>query len=283
MEKKEETPAHLVTCHYLCHFSNIAFMPEVSMKNILRIFLIALFLADASVPKSYASGIVNDPIHTAVSEIQNTILNSAFAKDIALAIERLNEMKTQTLELFRFHAGLDDVWNSVIGEPLRNLIGQGNSSLQNAFSDFGMNTPQIEMFQSAGGPQDIRAALEEITGKIPETDARPYLVFDEMQVVDAFDFARQIREAGGVTRSAATQIAEQAANASPKGAVRLQAQATSQLIVLNQQNQEAMAKLIELEATKIAQVTREEKHAETERLKFMEDAGDYADSLARFF
>ena len=253
------------------------------MKNILRIFLIALFLANASVPKSYASGIVNDPIHTAVSEIQNTILNSAFAKDIALAIERLNEMKTQTLELFRFHAGLDDVWNSVIGEPLRNLIGQGNSSLQNAFSDFGMNTPQIEMFQSAGGPQDIRAALEEITGKIPETDARPYLVFDEMQVVDAFDFARQIREAGGVTRNAASQIAEQATTASPKGAVRLQAQAMSQLMVLNQQNQEAMAKLIELEATKIAQVTREEKHAETERLKFMEDAGTYADSVTQAF
>ena len=253
------------------------------MKHLLRISLLVLFLVNASVPKSYASGIVNDPIHTAVSEIQNTILNSAFAKDIALAIERLNEMKTQTLELFRFHAGLDDIWNSVIGEPLRNLMGQGNSSLRNAFSDLEMSTPQIEMFQTAGGPQDIRAALEEITGKIPETDARPYLVFDEMQVVDAFDLARQIREAGGVTRSAATDIAEQATNASPKGAARLQAQATSQLIVLNQQNQEAMAKLIELQATQIAQVTREEKRAETERLKFMEDAGDYADSLARFF
>ncbi len=44
-----------------------------------------------------------------------------------------------------------------------------------------------------------------------------------------------------------------------------------------------MAKLIELEATKIAHVTREEKRAETERLKFMQDAGDYADGLARFF
>ncbi len=250
------------------------------MKKTLRISLLALFLANASVPKSYAM-VVNDPIHTAVSELQNAILNSAFAKDIALAIERLSELRAQTLELLRFHAGLDDIWNSIIGDPLRNLIGQGNSSLRNAFADLGTSTPQIEMFQSANGPEDIRTALEEITGKIPETDARPYLVFDEMQVVDAFDLAREIREAGGVTRNAASQIAEQAANASPKGAVRLQAQAMSQLMVLSQQNQEAMAKLIELEATQIAQVTREEKHAETERLKFMEDAGDYADSLAR--
>lgn len=252
------------------------------MKKTLRISLLVLFLVNASVPKSYAI-VVNDPIHTVVSELQNAILNSAFAKDIALAIERLSELRAQTLEILRFHAGLDDIWNSIIGDPLRNLVGQGNSNLRNAFMDLGTSTPQIEMFQSAGGPEDIRRALEEITGRIPETDARPYLVFDEMQVVDAFDLARQIREAGGVTRNAASQISEQAANASPKGAVRLQAQAMSQLMVLNQQNQEAMAKLIELEATQIAQVTREEKHAETERLKFMEDAGDYAEGISRAF
>lgn len=247
------------------------------MKNILRISLLVLFLVNASVPKSYAT-IVNDPIHTAISEIQNTILNSAFAKDIALAMERLNEMKTQTLELFRFHAGLDDIWNSIIGDPLRNLFGQGNTSLRDAFIDLGVITPQIEIVQGAGSPADIRLALEQITGEIPDTDARPYLVFDEMQVVDAFDLARQIREAGSVTRNAAEQIAQQAISASPKGAVRLQAQAMSQLMVLNQQNHEAIAKLIELEATKIQQVTREEKRAEIERLKFMEDAGDYANS-----
>lgn len=252
------------------------------MRSIFKASILALLIVNATAPRSYAQ-IVNDPIHTAISEIQNTILNSSFAQDIALAIDRLNELKAQTMELMRFHAGLDDIWNSIIGDPLRNLIGQGNQNLRNAFSDLGFNNPQIEMFQNAGSPQDIRSALEEITGKIPETDAQPYLIFDEMQVVDAFDLARQIREAGGVTRNAATQISDQAANASPKGAVRLQAQAMSQLMVLNQQNQEAMAKLIELEATKIAQVTREEKRAETERLKFMEDAGDYADSVARAF
>ncbi len=110
--------------------------------------------------------VVNDPIHTAVSEIQNAILQTQFAKDIALAIEQLNELRVQTVELLRFHAGLDEIWNSIIGDPLRNLIGQGNSNLRGAFTDLGMSTPQIEMFQSASGPEDIRAALEKITGKI---------------------------------------------------------------------------------------------------------------------
>lgn len=251
------------------------------MKNTLRNILFILLLLGTRVPNSFAL-IVNDPIHTAVNQLQNAILQNEWARDIALAIERLNELRTQTMETFRFHAGFDEILNSLIGDPFRNLASEGHTNLQDAFAGFGPISPQIEIFQG-GGPQDIRVALEEITGKIPETDARPYLVFDEMQVTDAFDFAHQIREAGGITRNAANQIAEQAISASPKGAARLQAQAASQLLILNQQNQEAMAKLIELEATKIAQVSREEKRIETERQKFMEDAGDYANGIARAF
>ena len=234
------------------------------------------------VPNSFAL-IVNDPIHTAVNQLQNAILQNEWARDIALAIERLNELRTQTMETFRFHAGFDEILDSLIGDPFRNLFGGGHTDLQDAFAGLGPISSQIEIFQGGGGPQDIRAALEEITGQIPETDARPYLVFDEMQVTDAFNLARQIREAGSVTRNAASQIAEQAISASPKGAARLQVQAASQLLILSQQNQEAMAKLIELEATKIAQVSREEKRIETERLKFMEDAGDYANGIVRAF
>lgn len=252
------------------------------MKKTLKKFFFILLLVTLAAPPSQAV-IVHDPIHTAVSQLQNAILQSEWAKEIALAIERLNELRAQTLELLRFHAGLDEIWDSIIGDPLKDLLGQGRSSLRDAFIDLGLITPQIEIFQGAGGPRDIRAALDQITGEIPETDARPYLVFEEMQVVDAFDLARQIREGGSVTRSAADQIAEQAKGASPKGAARLQAQAASQLMILGQQNQEALAKLLELEATQIQQVTREEKRIERERLKFMEDARDYAEGIARAF
>ncbi|HOW87319.1 MAG TPA: hypothetical protein PKV84_01510 [Candidatus Omnitrophota bacterium] len=252
------------------------------MKKSSKILFLAVFLISVAIPRSYAL-IVNDPINTAVNQLQNSILQTEWGQQIALAIEHLNQLTNQTVELFRFHSGLDEILRSIIGDPIRNLLGQGTTSLQNAFRDIGFTSPQIQMVQGANGPEDIRSALEDLTGKIPETDAKPYLAFDEMQVVDAFDLARQIREAGSATRTAATEIADQAATASPKGAVRLQAQAMSQLMVLDQQNQEAMAKLLELEATKIAQVSREEKRVETERLKFMEDAGDYAENISRAF
>ncbi|MDP2643552.1 MAG: hypothetical protein Q8P24_01290, partial [Desulfobacterales bacterium] len=80
---------------------------------------------------------------------------------------------------------------------------------------------------------------------------------------------------GENTRAAARAISEQAKTVSPKGAARLQSQALSHVIELNQQNQEAMAKLIELEATQIEQVSREEKRLERERIKYMDDAKWY--------
>jgi hypothetical protein len=249
-------------------------------KKTLMIFVLSLFLASIPVPKSYAL-IVNDPILTAVNELQNSILQTEWAKDIALAIEHLSELKSQTLELLRFHSGFDEILSSIIGDPLRNLINQGSQSLRDAFVDLGVTTPQISIFEGASGPQDIRAALDQITGDIPDTDARPYLVFDEMQVTDAFDLAQKIRAAGMDTRSAANAITQQAAAASPKGAARLSVQAASQLMVINQQNQEALAKLIELEATQVAQEMRGEKQSETERAKVISDAGDFADVMSQ--
>lgn len=265
-----------------CHKFSIFVLQGAFMKKLFRVLAVTIFVTALAVPSSFAI-VVNDPILTAVTELQNSILQTEFGQQIALAIEDVTQLTRQTLEMFRFNSGLDEIFSSIIGEPLRNILGQGTLNLRNAFSDLSLTNAQIQMVQGANGPEDIRSALEEITGQIPDTDARPYLAFDEMQVVDAFDLARQIRESGTVTRDAATQIADQAQTASPKGAARLQAQAASQLIVLNQQNQEAMAKLLELEATKIAQVTREEKRVETERLQFMDDAGAYADGISTAF
>lgn len=255
---------------------------NIRIKQSLTIFLLVLFFLSASSAKSYAL-IVHDPIHTAVNELQNAILQSEWAKEIALALEHLNELRTQTLELLRFHSGLDEILGSVIGEPFRNLVDEGRQSLRDAFTDYGLITPQIEIMSGSGGPEDIRSALDEMTGQIPDTDAKPYLVFDEMQVTDAFDLARQIRQAGEATRQAADEIANQAKDASPKGALRLQAEASSKLMVLNQQYQEAIAKLIELEATQIEQVTREEKRTEREKFKFLEDVSSYSDGVVEMF
>ena len=50
-------------------------------------------------------------------------------------------------------------------------------------------------------------------------------------------------------------------------------------MVLGQQSQESIAKLLELEATQIEQVSRREKDAERERLRFIRDTSDYLDGI----
>jgi hypothetical protein len=100
-----------------------------------------------------------------------------------------------------------------------------------------------------------------------------------MQVVEAFQLAGQIRDGGQDLRDAAHEIETEAQTASPKGAVRLQAQGIGELMVLGQQSQESIAKLLELEATQIEQVSRREKEAERERLRFIKDTNDYLDGI----
>ncbi len=252
---------------------------ETFMKNVLKILFLFLLLAGTQIPASEAALPTFDAVNAALNEIRNALMESQFAQDIALAIERLNELKAQTLEMLRFHSGPDEILDSLIEDPLKSLTRLGRGSLRDAFMDSGLITPQLQILEEGGEPSDIRASLEAITGKIPQGNARTYIPFEEMQVVDAFDLANQIRKGGQDTRDAADLIAEQAKSASPKGAARLQAQGVSQLMVLEQQNQEAMAKIIELEATQVEQVSREEKQAERDRLKFMEDTNEYLDAV----
>ena len=185
----------------------------------------------------------------------------------------------QYQELIRFNSGLDSVLKVFVGDSYRDLLRFGNTGLRDAFGDFGGVTPSIEFLDQASSPQDIRTSLETITGPIPESSERPYIPFEEMQVVEGFQFAQEIRKAGDETRDAAESISEQAQTASPKGAARLGTEALSRMMVLSQQNQEVLAKILELQAVQVEQVSREEKRLESERLKYLEDAGSYLAGL----
>ncbi|MFH1799969.1 MAG: hypothetical protein ABH891_03870 [Candidatus Omnitrophota bacterium] len=240
-------------------------------------FFLVLVLAAA--PNAHATMPTFDAINAALQEIQNSILNSSFAQDIMLAVERLNELKTQTLELFRVHAGLDEIFRIVRGDPVREFIDTVRTRVRNVFSGSFSAAPSIEILQTGGTPEDLRASLETITGNIPEGNERPYIPFEEMQVIEAFDLASQIRKGGKDLRDAARQISEQAQDASPKGAGRLQAQGISELMVLTQQSQESIAKMLELQATQIEQVSRREKDAERARLRFIKDSNAYLDGI----
>ena len=245
------------------------------MKKAFKAVVFILLSAFLFAPASYAEIPTFDAVNALLNQIRNSLMETQFAQNIVLFIDQLNELKNQTLELLRFHAGLDDILNSIIGDPLGNLLGEGKAALRSAFGDIGALTPQLEILEGAASPADIRQALEKISGPIPEGNQRPYIPFEEMMVVDAFDFAREIREAGSDTRETANSIATQAQSASPKGAAKLQAQGVAELMLLGQQNQEAIAKLIELSATQVEQVTRRDKEAETERIRYMEDANAF--------
>ena len=244
-----------------------------------RILFFSLALVLAAAPNAHATLPTFDAVNAALQEIQNSILDSSFAQDIMLAVDHLNELKTQTLELLRFHAGLDEILHIVMGDPVREFIDTVRTRVLNVFSDSSSTMPALEILQTGGTPEDLRASLETITGNIPEGNERAYIPFEEMQVVEAFDLANQIRENGTELRDAARQISEQAEDASPKGAVRLQAQGISELMVLGQQSQESIAKMLELQATQIEQVSRREKDAERERLRFIKDTSEYLDSI----
>jgi hypothetical protein len=101
-------------------------------KRILFLFL-ALLLAVA--PSAHATMPTFDAINAALQEVQNSILNSSFAKDIMLAMDHLNELKNQTLELFRFHAGLDEIFRIVRGDTVKEFIDTVRARVRDAFSD----------------------------------------------------------------------------------------------------------------------------------------------------
>ena len=248
-------------------------------KGVLVLLLLLVIFAGVPAPLAHATMPTFDAINAALQELQNSILNSSFAQNIMLAMDQLTELKDQTLEFLRFHSGLDEILNFVKGDPVRDFIDTMRTRIRDVYSDAMFTTPQIEILQTGGTAEDLRASLETITGGIPEGNQRAYIPFEEMQVVEAFQLASQIREGGEDLRDAARQIQTQAETASPKGAVRLQAQGIGELMVLGQQSQESIAKLLELEATQIEQVSRREKDAERERLRFIKDTGEYLDGI----
>lgn len=222
-----------------------------------------------------------DAVNASLSEIRNDLMQSQFAQDIALGMQRLEQLKAAYSELLRFNSGLDNVFEVLVGDPLGGIVKRGSLRARDAFNEFGWMQPKIELLEGSSHPADIRSALEDITGEIPASAERPYIPFEEMQVVDGFQLAREIRDAGADTRDAAQQISTQAETASPKGAARLGVEAMSQMMLLSQQNQEALAKMIELEATQVEQVSRDEKRFERERLRYMREFQEGLESLGR--
>lgn len=249
------------------------------MKKKSLIFVLILILILNAPGRSYAALPTFDAVNAALSELRNSILDSGFVREIQIALEKLEELKATYQELIRFHGGLDDIVGVLIGDPIKKIFNSKNSYV---YEDSYSSIPKIELFDQAQSVPAIRSSLEAITGDIPDSPERPYIPFEEMQVVRGYEYAREIRNQGASTREAAELMVEEAKSASPKGAARLTAQAGAQLMVLAQENQEALAKLIELDATQVEQVSREEKRLERERLRHREEMLESIKTLGRF-
>lgn len=251
------------------------------MKKKFVVLLIAFFLLFSQSHKAEAALPTFDAVNAALNQLHNSILNSGFIRDLELAAQRLDELRATYMEMVRFNSGLDEIFNSVIGDPIKKIFSLRGKASFNAFSNQNSVLPKLEMFNEAKTPTEIKQTLEAITGELPDTKARPYIAFEEAGVIDGFQMAKEIREAGNQTREASNQIIEHSLTASPKGAARLSAQALGNLMVLNQQNQEAVGKLIELQATQVEQVSREEKRMESARLAYMNEMNQAIDNVRR--
>lgn len=246
------------------------------MKKKILISITIIFLAFTPGRHAHAALPTFDAVNAALSEIRNAILNSGFIRELELAYQRLEQLKATYMEMIRFHSGLDEILDSVIGDPIKKIFSfRANTGGRNTL------LPKLDLLDRAREPHEIRRILEEITGKLPDSTERPYIAFEESEVIDGLHTAREIREAGNQTREASQMIIEQAKSASPKGAARLSAQALGSLMVLSQQNQEALAKLIELESVQIEQVSREEKRLETRRLEYMREMNQAIETIGR--
>lgn len=247
----------------------------------LRVFILIIFFGGIVVPGSYATGvsIVNDPLNTILNEARNALIEVQWLKDLALAVDRLKELKAQTTEMIRVHSGLDKIFGPKIGDSLENLFDRDRPSLRDVFLDAGIITPTIEIADSGSTPRDIRDALEEVTGTIPEGNIRPDIVWTEANIVKTFQLAQRVREDGEKTRDEMERITAEARSASPKGAARIQAELQAQTIIQQQKTQELLTEVMKGQAREMAHINREEKEIERHRLKFLDDASEYLEVI----
>jgi len=265
------------------------------MKKKKIILILTAALLAAPFRSSEAALPTFDAWNFAMNRLRNTIMNSHFRARYDLAFKAYNlaaetgrialQTRDQLELLYRqfrdFNFGSDNFQRLLVPDLRDSLLYGTQLVSRNGFGDFWWMMRDAEIVANAYWPSDIRAGLERITGKIPNSAARPYIPFDESQVVEGFRMAKRIRDVGQLTRDRANSASARAEFASPNAAARLQVELLSKIMILGQQNQEAVAKLIELEAVQIEQVSRDEKRLERQRLKYMRDAASYLEGVLR--
>lgn len=264
-----------------------AVMKSFNLKRKMITAALILILCSANAQPAKADLPVIDFVNAALSEFRNSLMENHFAQEIVVFFDQLTELENTYQEIMRFNAGIEEFIRHFVEDAahaFRNsqssfrdtfLAGLEPSAEQDAIRNLGV------ILEGYGDPSGIKSYIETIHGADPQSVERAFITFDEAQVGEAYLMAHEIRKRSDETKQAGENIQDLSQTASPKGAARLAADASGKLIVVTQQNQEIFAKLLEVEAAKLEQVSRDEKRFERERLKYMREMQLGSENLGR--
>ncbi len=250
------------------------------MKKVVH--FLGVFLITAMILTSAQALVVYDPINATYNQIRNALMEVYHLEEMQNAVERLLTLRNTLAELIRFHSGFDEIRSLFIGD-YKKLLARFNPSMLSSlgYDLSGVQRDFYALIQGGGSGlgSDYRNNLESVFGEDPRSETKPYITQEEVFAADGFRWSSEVRKAIEETMNAGADISVAAQTASPKGASRLAADALGKILVAEAQNQQNQAKLIEIGATQIEQVSREEKYYERERLRFMREFNALVDTL----
>lgn len=251
------------------------------MKKVKRAVLIIVTATLISQP-AHANLLVFDPINGVYNEIRNALMEVYHIEDIKNAIEQLTQIQNTFNEMKRFNGGIDNIFSKLLGDFKSILYTHNPSNLSSM--GFNLSSIQQEFYQlvngsSPGASSSYKSHLDSVFGQDPNSLTKPYITQEELFAADGYRWAADVKQVTEQTISSGEGISSAAQTASPKGAARLSADALGKLLVTQAQIQQNQSKQIEIGATQIEQVSREEKYYERERLSFMTDFNSALDEM----
>jgi hypothetical protein len=249
-------------------------------KPVIAVFVLVFAMLQAQPAHAL---IVYDPINGAYNEIRNVLMQVYHIEDIKNAIDQLTQLQGTFNEMKRFNSGFDDIFSKLMGD-FKNILYRNNSSNLSSMG-FNLSGLQTEFYQlingssGSGASSSYKSHLDSIFGKDPNSQTKPYITQEELFAADSYRWASDVKQVTDQTITAGQGISSDAQTASPKGSARLAADALGKIVVTQAQIQQNQSKQIEIGATQVEQISREEKYYERERLGFMDDFNSLLDEL----
>ena len=230
---------------------------------------------------------VVDFVNAALNELRNSLMQDQFTQQIVVFFDQLSELQKTYQEIIRFNSGIEEFVRSFVDSATKAFNSSQSSFRETFLSGFTPSPEQAairnlgSVLEGQGDSSAIKSYMEVINGADPQSTETPYITFEESQVGEAYLMAHEIRKRSDDAKKIGENIQDEAVSASPKGAQRLTADALGKMIVFSQENQEVLAKLLELEATSLEQTSRDEKRFERARIEYMDEMKAGIETLGR--